>query len=412
MHCDLTIKQAARVAVSAGLSLALTLGSVPFFAYAETSDSIRAEMASVEAQLSTLYSEAEQCNYELQSVTAQLDKTNAEIDDLNVKIVETEEELVQAREDLSLTMSWSYRIRPDMISLILSSQSFEELVSNVYYANKVSSAQSEQIGHVKDLQEQQAQQKTDLETRKVEQEQLVADQQERADALAAATAELDSYDAGLSVELQEALAAEEAARQEAARQEAERRAAEEAAARAAAEAAAQNQNDNGGSSDSGSSDSGSSDSGSSDTGSSDTGSSDSSYSYDYSYTPTPTASATELVNRAYSVIGSSYTWSGYVWTGSTATSYFTCSGLVDYALGRPSWSSWPESLYAEVGSRLVYSTSQLGYGDLVFYSYAGRYPGHVGIYIGGGTIIDSCPGTGVAFHDVNFMDFIGGGPIV
>ena len=386
MHCDLTIKQAARVAVSAGLSLALTLGSVPFFAYAETSDSIRAEMASVEAQLSTLYSEAEQCNYELQSVTAQLDKTNAEIDDLNVKIVETEEELVQAREDLSLTMSWSYRIRPDMISLILSSQSFEELVSNVYYANKVSSAQSEQIGHVKDLQEQQAQQKTDLETRKVEQEQLVADQQERADALAAATAELDSYYAGLSVELQEALAAEEAARQEAARKEAERRAAEEAAARAAT--------------------------GSSDTGSSDTGSSDSSYSYDYSYTPTPTASATELVNRAYSVIGSSYTWSGYVWTGSTATSYFTCSGLVDYALGRPSWSSWPESLYAEVGSRLVYSTSQLGYGDLVFYSYAGRYPGHVGIYIGGGTIIDSCPGTGVAFHDVNFMDFIGGGPIV
>ena len=250
MHCDLTIKQAARVAVSAGLSLALTLGSVPFFAYAETSDSIRAEMASVEAQLSTLYSEAEQCNYELQSVTAQLDKTNAEIDDLNVKIVETEEELVQAREDLSLTMSWSYRIRPDMISLILSSQSFEELVSNVYYANKVSSAQSEQIGHVKDLQEQQAQQKTDLETRKVEQEQLVADQQERADALAAATAELDSYYAGLSVELQEALAAEEAARQEAARKEAERRAAEEAAARAAAEAAAQNQNDNGGSSDS------------------------------------------------------------------------------------------------------------------------------------------------------------------
>ncbi len=118
-----------------------------------------------------------------------------------------------------------------------------------------------------------------------------------------------------------------------------------------------------------------------------------------------------MVARAYSIIGSGYQWSGYTWTGSTSTSAFTCSGVVDYAMGLPSWSNSPESLYAAVGSRLVSSTSQLNYGDLVFYSYGGRYPGHVGIYVGGGSIIDSIPNGGVAIRDVNYMNFIGGGPI-
>ena len=117
-----------------------------------------------------------------------------------------------------------------------------------------------------------------------------------------------------------------------------------------------------------------------------------------------------MVSQAYSIIGSGYQWSGYSWTGSTSSSAFTCSGVVDYALGLSSQSNSPESLYASV-SNMKSSTSQLAYGDLVFYSYAGRYPGHVGIYVGNGMIIDSIPDGGVAVRAVDYMDFIGGGSI-
>lgn len=122
------------------------------------------------------------------------------------------------------------------------------------------------------------------------------------------------------------------------------------------------------------------------------------------------SSVTAVVNRALAARGSAYRSSGYVWTGSPNGSAFTCSGLVDFALGRPSNSSWPESLYAEVGSAMKYSVAELQYGDLVFSRYDGRNPGHVGIYLGNGLMIDSAPG-GVDIRPAA-TNFIGGGPVL
>ena len=67
-----------------------------------------------------------------------------------------------------------------------------------------------------------------------------------------------------------------------------------------------------------------------------------------------------------------------------SSSYFTCSGVVDYALGLPTNSNSPETLYSQVVSRGTYTSdaSQLKYGDLVFYRYGGRAPGH-GTGLGG-----------------------------
>jgi cell wall-associated NlpC family hydrolase len=126
-------------------------------------------------------------------------------------------------------------------------------------------------------------------------------------------------------------------------------------------------------------------------------------------TPPHTGSVAAFVAQAFSIVGSDYQWSGYTWTGDVSSSAFTCSGVIDFALGNPSQSNSPEMLYEAVADRLVTDISQLSYGDLVFYSYAGRYPGHVGIYVGSGAIIDSIPDGGVAVRSVDYMDFIGGG---
>ena len=121
-----------------------------------------------------------------------------------------------------------------------------------------------------------------------------------------------------------------------------------------------------------------------------------------------------MISAAESGVGSAYTYSGYNWTGDASTSEFTCSGLVDYAPGNASQTNTPESLYAAVNGKgnLRSSVDGLSAGDLVFYEYAGRYPGHVGIYIGNARIIDSEPTGGVQIRDVYYPGtFLGGGSL-
>jgi cell wall-associated NlpC family hydrolase len=72
--------------------------------------------------------------------------------------------------------------------------------------------------------------------------------------------------------------------------------------------------------------------------------------------------------------------------------------------------SLPHNAAAQSGYGTSVSMDNLQPGDLLFYNGDGGI-GHVSIYIGGGQIIDAIPG-GVAIRDVNYMNFIGGGPVL
>ena len=376
---------------------------------------LEAEVAEAQERLNALYQEAEACENDLITITTQLEQTEARIAELTEQIAQTTKELEDTRQDLADIIADSYKNgRPSLLSVALSASDFDDFVARITYANKVAQHETDVVNRVNELKQQLEGEKAEQEQVRELQKQQKAEQEEKMAALEAAVAELEDYRAQLSdeilVKIAEAQAAAQQAAIEAARaqeavderlaqerakaeaeeelrrqaeEEARRRAAEEAAAAAAAAAAR---------------------------GDSSSGSSDDyeapSRSYGYG-----ARDVSSFVSAAYGIIGSSYSWSGYNWTGSTSTSYFTCSGVVDYALGRPPRASSPETLYAEVGGGMVHSTGALNYGDLVFYASGGRYPGHVGIYIGGGQIIDAIPG-GVAIRDVNYMNFIGGGPII
>ncbi|MDO4537933.1 MAG: NlpC/P60 family protein [Coriobacteriales bacterium] len=368
------------------------------------------QVKEAQEKLNALMWEAEQCENELITITNQLNDTIARIAELDKQIADAQAELERTQEELADIVVDNYKNgRPTILSIIFSAKDFDDLLSRITYANKVSEHETSVISNIKQLQEQLANDRAQREQEKATQEEQKALQEERMAALEQAVAEVDAYRAQLSAEVvakmneaaeaqrqaaEQAARAEQAATQRAAEedalrqaQEARRRAEEEAARQAAEEAARQN------AAAAGTSSNDDSDSGG-------------------SYTPASAGDVASFVNAAYSIIGSGYSWSGYYWTGSTSTSWFTCSGVIDFALGRAPRSSSPETLYAEVGSRKVYSTSELNYGDLVFYACLGRYPGHVGIYIGNGNIIDAISNGGVAIRNVGYLDFIGGGPIL
>lgn len=105
------------------------------------------------------------------------------------------------------------------------------------------------------------------------------------------------------------------------------------------------------------------------------------------------------VDKAYSVIGTQYTYGGMsVETG------FDCSGLVNYAYGGERGRSTGDMI-SSLQSSGDWKTSldQLEYGDLVFPS-----AGHVGIYIGDGQMIHS-PVPGQSVEVSNVYSFYGGG---
>lgn len=396
--------------ISAALVVTLGLATVPVSAMAATSEELQAQLDQASQQLMSLYGEAEQAGYDLDNVTRDLNNTNDQITDLEGQISEQQAQLVTKKSQLCDILASQYKMGDEtgLLSLILSSDSFGDLVSNIHYANKISEQKQGAIKEVRELQESLEQNKSSLEEQRTQQEQLVADQQAKADSANQAAAQAQAYYDQLSDEVKQKLAEEEAERRAAAEKEAQEAAA--AAKKKAEEEAASNQNNASNSSNGGNS-SNSSNSNSNNSNSGGSSNNNASKPNSGGGTPAPSGSASAMVSRALGVVGSGYRWSGYVWTGSTSSSAFTCSGLVDYALGLPTNSNSPESYFGSV-RYITSDVSALNYGDLVFYSYAGRYPGHVGIYIGGGQIVDSCPGGGVQIRSVNYPGtFIGGGPI-
>lgn len=386
------------------LTVAL-LAATTTMAFAEEANAPTEEVQQAYTELTQLSEKAEQSTYDVISIQAQLNETQSSIDDLNKRIGEGEVELERVRKELSSFIAGDYKQgQQSLIDIMLSSSDFEEFITRVIYANKVVEHERNTIAQVDSLVLELSQQRQDLEQSKVALQNMLEEQTTRVEAATVATTDIQQFIEQMPEEIyQQVVAYEQSVREESAEQSQEiLRQIEQMAAEA------------GMTLDSGSTESSDAGSGSqpsySQTASDATGGDDSASATDASsgssYSST---SSSDFMTRLYSLIGSGYQWSGYNWTGSTSDSSFTCSGVVDYALGRSSQSSSPETLYGEVGDNLVYDVSSLQEGDLVFYSYGGRDVGHVAVYVGDGKVIDSIPDGGVAVRDVDYMEVVGGG---
>lgn len=366
-----------RAAIAGLFSLPLATAavlSIPDPARADTAD----EVAAAAAQLESLGSELSTMQASLAEATSALEQTDYEIEEKSAQIEEQRIVLADKQTQLGSLMKASYKSgSTTMLDFVLSSSSFEELVTRVYYLDSISESEAASIEEVRTLAAQLEQDKADLESKQ-------ADQQSQVDALnsqvseyqarvAEAQAVYNSLDAQLQAELQ----AQENAEIQAAMDAAELQNQQDQQ-QGQGQGQGSNQGDQQPSTDPEPDQEPERPQGGSG-----------------GHTPAGGGVATALAQ-----VGKPYV------LGAAGPDAFDCSGLVYYCYGSARGrSTWQIANSLKSTGDWKTSLSQLNYGDLIFTS-----PGHVGIYLGGGQLVHAAtPATGVVVASL-WGEFYGGGP--
>ena len=192
-------------------------------------DEISNEVSSMQASLNDT-------NSQIGAISDQIADKQNQIDAKQKEISEKETQIAEKRKALGARMSSNYKAGPaGALEMILSSASFEELTSNIYYLDKISESDQKMIEEVKNLKaaleaDKAALQseKTELENKKSELENLRASQESQLNDISARQADAANVVANLDDNVKE-LIAQRDSELLAAQQEAERVAAQRAA---------------------------------------------------------------------------------------------------------------------------------------------------------------------------------------
>ena len=349
-------------------------------------DDLQKSKASAQSEVNSLQSQ-------LQSIVSKITQLEADLTTKGEEIIQAQADLEQAQEDektqyaaMKLRIKYMYEAGDaTALESLVSSEDFSDLLSKAEYVQSVHGYDRDKLEEyvatkqkIADLKDQLETEQSQLESMQTEYETEESNLTTLIDSKQAEVADLDS-------QIQEA--AEKAAKEE---EERQKKAEEERQKQL--QAASQNStttNSNSGSSNSNKGNSSSNSSSSSNKGNSSSSSSSSSGSYVSGST----------VSRAYSALGKPYVW------GATGPNSFDCSGLVSYVLAQAGISGVARSSSSQAYGGVAVSggISAAQPGDVIC------YPGHVGIYIGGGQMIHaSVPGDYVKVSSVNIgMQIIG-----
>ena len=361
-------------AASAAVLLGLPARARAAEATKETTDKLNAAQAQldeVQAQLDSIASEyAALANKNAQTLS-DIEGVQGQIDDTQTQIDEKKAELKKKRDDLSDRVSASYKSGgTNILSLLLASGSFEELVANAHYVEKINKSDRDAIEDIQTIQEELDAQKTELESQKADLEKLKDQQTAQMQDMQTKQQEVQAVLSGLSDDVKELMAQRDAEVLAATQAEEAARKAQEAAAAAAAS------NKNNSTSSGGSHASGA------------------------PQQNVGTGKQQAVVNACYSTPSP-----GLGWCAAWVTNVFRNAG-VGYFGGNAcdmfnAWCYSADRSTLKVGM-IVADSSHPTTGI------AGRLYGHVGIYVGGG-IVMSNQGAITSKSLDSFISFFGGG---
>ena len=347
-----TRRDALRLLIGAGICATVLPGVARAQTTQEKLDAAQMDYEQAEAELDRITAEYEEIATQLSDTTAQIVDVSDQITDKQAQIEETQTKIEEKQEILARRMSSSYKAGPSStIDLLLSSATFDELASNIYYLDKITESDSEMIAEVRELRTQLEEERAALEAQKADLEALQADQKAQLEDARDKQAESQELVASLSTEVQELIAQRDAELLEAQRLAEEKRKQEEEEERRRKEQEQAQQNNSSGGS--------------------------------VSTTRPPAAtgsgSLAAVINSCYSTPSP-----GVSLCAAWVTNVFANAGIGTF------WGNADDMYYAWCGT----STANIQPGMIVAVnsspsSYAGRIYGHIGIYLGNGTVMDN-----------------------
>ena len=201
--------------------------------------SAQEKLDEVQAELDEIAEQYEALSEELAATLSQIDGVNAQIADTEQKIEEKEQELEDKRETLSRRIRSAYKAGGDeALSAILMAQSFEQLSSNIYYLDKITDNDRVLIEDVERLKGELEQHHADLEADKAELEELRSVQEDELAQMQAKQEEVQGILDDMDEDVQELMAKRDEELMQLAREREEQKKREEEAKKAAEEAAA------------------------------------------------------------------------------------------------------------------------------------------------------------------------------
>ena len=221
----------------------------PQFAHAVTQQDVdkteeqlaeaQARYDEVEAQLQEIAGQFEDLSRELSGTLEDIDDVNKQITETEGQIEEKETDLKERREALAQRVRSAYKSGGDeALSAILLATSFEELSSNIYYMDKISGNDRRLIEDVERLKGELETHEAELEEDRAELEELKETQQVQLEEMQAKQEEVTDILSGLDEDVQALMAKRDDQIMELAREREEQKKREEEAKKAAEEAAA------------------------------------------------------------------------------------------------------------------------------------------------------------------------------
>lgn len=367
----------------------VSLAAHPTMVWAdENTDALQQRVNDAYIQLQSYTNELELANSSLMSVKQDLANIQGQIDQTKKDIESKKEEISRGQKIIAERSAANYKQgNANLLSVVFGASSFEDMFSRMFYANKVADRDNRVVEQVKNDMAALEKSEEELEQQESLQKQLVADEeQKKSEVQTKLNGQRDFYN-GLDAQLKEELAKEEARKKA---EEAARKKAEEEAQKLAQQQQQQQQQQH-------------------------RPQSGGNRPAPAPQPPAPNTNNTNsgnapagVVDYALSQVGKPYVY------GAGGPDAFDCSGLTSWAYARVGISipHWAQGQYNLVRSKghLVYSTSALKPGDLVFWGGPSSIY-HVGMYIGGGRYVHaSMPGIGVVTQSLSMGGgFAGGG---
>ena len=163
-------------------------------------DEVQKELDGIASEYSSLAAKNADTLNKIEGVQSQIDETQAKID-------AKKSELKKKRDGLSDRVAASYKSGgTNVLSLLLTSGSFEELVANTHYVEKVNKSDRDAISDIQTIQTELDNQKASLEKQKSDLESLKDKQADQMKSMQSKQAEVQSVLSGLSDEVKELMA--------------------------------------------------------------------------------------------------------------------------------------------------------------------------------------------------------------